>query len=193
MSMNMSNMVLLAMKQTAKGTPAAPTPALNAILCRGLTPQLIKGKFVERNLIKGSKGNQGALFTSEHREFDFEVELAGSGAAGTAPKFGVLLKGCDMSETITAATSVVYQPHGTLGDYLTLFAYMDGVLFKMSDAKSAEARKADARTSDRYIEAVTEEAKAAGAYEMMRALREAAAAKIEAWRTESSNYRAMKI
>lgn len=135
MSMNMSNMVLLAMKQTAKGTPAAPTPALNAILCRGLTPQLIKGKFVERNLIKGSKGNQGALFTSEHREFDLEVELAGSGAAGTAPKFGVLLKGCDMSETITAATSVVYQPHGALGDYLTLFAYMDGVLFKMSDAK----------------------------------------------------------
>lgn len=135
MSMNMSNMVLLAMKQTAKGTPAAPTPGVNAILCRGLTPQLIKGKFVERNLIKGSKGNQGALFTSEHREFDFEVELASSGAAGTAPKFGVLLKGCDMSETITAATSVVYQPHGALGDYMTLFAYMDGVLFKMSDAK----------------------------------------------------------
>lgn len=135
MSMNMSNMVLLAMKQTAKGTPAAPTPGLNAILCKGLTPQLIKGKFVERNLIKGSKGNQGALFTSEHREFDLEVELAGSGAAGTAPKFGVLLKGCDMNETITAATSVVYQPHGALGDYLTLFAYMDGVLFKMSDAK----------------------------------------------------------
>ena len=48
MSMNMSNMVLLAMKQTAKGTPAAPVPGTHAILCRGLTPQPIKGKFVER-------------------------------------------------------------------------------------------------------------------------------------------------
>ena len=135
MSLNMSNMVLLAMKQTAKGTPAAPVPGTNAILCRGLTPQPIKGKFVERNLLRGSKGNQGALFASGHRVFEFEVELAGSGAAGTAPKFAPLLLGCDMAETITAATSAVYQPHGDEGDYLTLFAYMDGILFKMSDAK----------------------------------------------------------
>ncbi|MBV7454302.1 hypothetical protein KW843_07455 [Acidovorax sp. sif1233] len=137
MSMNMSNMVLLAMKQVAKGTPAAPVPGTHAILCRGLTPQPIKGKFVERNLIRGSKGNQGALFTSEHRVFEFEVELAGSGAAGTAPKFGTLLKGCDMSETLTAATSAVYQPHGVVGDYITLFCYMDGVLMKMTDAKGS--------------------------------------------------------
>lgn len=135
MSLNMSNMVLLAMKQTAKGTPAAPTPGANAILCRGLTPQPIKGKFVERNLLRGSKGNQGALFASEHRVMEFEVELAGSGAAGTAPKFAPLLLGCDMAETITAGTSAAYQPHGDEGDYLTLFAYMDGILFKMSDAK----------------------------------------------------------
>ncbi|MCO5110010.1 MAG: hypothetical protein M9929_04085 [Burkholderiaceae bacterium] len=135
MSLNMSNMVLLAMKQPAKGTPAAPTPGANAILCRGLMPQPIKGKFVERNLLSGSKGNQGALFASGHRVFEFEVELAGSGAAGTAPKFSQLLLGCDMAETITAATSAVYQPHGDEGDYITLFAYMDGILFKMSDAK----------------------------------------------------------
>lgn len=137
MSLNMSNMVLLAMKQTAKGTPAAPVPGTHAILCRGLTPQPIKGKFVERNLLRGSKGNQGALFASGHRVFEFEVELAGSGAAGTAPKFAPLLLGCDMAETITAATSAVYQPHGDEGDYLTLFAYMDGILFKMSDAKGS--------------------------------------------------------
>ena len=65
--------------------------------------------------------------------------------------------------------------------------------FKKSDAKSVEAKKADALTSDRYIEAITEDAVATGAYEMMRALREAAAMKIEAWRTEQSNIRAMKI
>lgn len=137
MSLNMSNMVLLAKKQTAKGTPATLTAADNAILCRGLTPQPIKGKFVQRNLLRGSKGNQGALFASGHRVFEFEVELAGSGAAGTAPKFAPLLLGCDMAETVTAGTSVIYQPHGDEGDYLTLFAYMDGILFKMSDAKGS--------------------------------------------------------
>lgn len=137
MSLNMSNIVLLAMKQTARGTPAAPVPGTHAILCRGLTPQPIKGKFVERNLLRGSKGNQGAIFASEHRTMEFEVELAGSGAAGTAPKFAPLLLGCDLSETLTPATSAVYQPHGVDGDYLTLFAYMDGILFKMTDAKGS--------------------------------------------------------
>lgn len=137
MPIKMSNLVLLAMKQTARGTPASPVPGTNAILCRGLTPQLIKGKFVERNLIRGAKGNYGAIVAGEHRSFEFEVELAGSGAAGTAPKFAPLLLGCGMSETLTASVSAVYQPHGAEGDYLTLFAYMDGVLFKLTDAKGS--------------------------------------------------------
>lgn len=135
MALSMSNLVLLAMKQTAVGTPAAPVPGTNAILCRGLTPQPIKGKFVERNLIRGAKGNYGAIVGGEHRQFEFEVELAGSGAAGTAPKFAPLLLGCDFAETLTPSVSAAYQPHGAEGDYLTLFAYLDGILMKLTDAK----------------------------------------------------------
>lgn len=135
MALSMKNLVLLAMKQTALGTAAAPVPGTNAILCRGLTPQPIKGKFVERNLIRGAKGNYGAIMAGEHRQFEFEVELAGSGAAGTAPKFAPLLLGCDFAETLTASTSAAYQPHGAEGDYITLFAYLDGMLFKLTDAK----------------------------------------------------------
>ncbi len=71
--------------------------------------------------------------------------------------------------------------------------HTEALLMKKSDAKSAEMRKADARCDQRWIDDVTEEAKAAGAYEMMRALREAAALKIEVWRTEQANYRSMKI
>jgi len=43
------------------------------------------------------------------------------------------------------------------------------------------------------MDAANEEAEAAGAFEKMRALREAAALKIEAWRSEQANYRSMKI
>ena len=137
MGLNMKNMVLLAMKQTAKGTPATPTGAVNAILCRGLMPSTIKGKFVERNLIQGAKGNFGALFASGHRQFEFEVELAGSGAAGTAPKFAPLLLGCDFSETLTASISAVYQPVAGVGGYMTLIANLDGVEFKLTDARGS--------------------------------------------------------
>lgn len=135
MPLNMSNMVLLAMKQTALGTPATPLPGTHAILCRGLAPKPIKAKFVERKLLRGSKGNSGSLAGGIHNGFEFEVELAGSGTAGTAPKFAPLLLGCNMNETLSAGVSAVYQPHNVEGDYLTLWAYLDGVLFKMPDAK----------------------------------------------------------
>lgn len=56
---------------------------------------------------------------------------------------------------------------------------------------SAQDREATASMA--YVNALAEEAAAAGEYERMRALREAAALKIEVWRSASANYRAMKI
>lgn len=71
--------------------------------------------------------------------------------------------------------------------------HVEALWFKLSDAKSAEGKKADARTSERYLQAITEDAEAAGEYERMKALREAAALKCEVWRSQSANYRSMKI
>jgi len=71
--------------------------------------------------------------------------------------------------------------------------HVEALEFMKSDASSAEKKKAEARTSEAYVGAINEEAEAAGAYEMMRALREAAALKIESWRSEQANYRSMKI
>lgn len=74
-----------------------------------------------------------------------------------------------------------------------MLSHTEALLIRMSSASSAEARKADARTDQRWLDAANEEAEAAGAFEKMRALREAAALKIEAWRSEQANYRSMKI
>lgn len=74
-----------------------------------------------------------------------------------------------------------------------MLKHIEALEFKASDAKSAEAKKADARTSQNYVDAVTEDAAAAGAYEAMRALREAAALKIESWRSEQATWRSMRI
>lgn len=71
--------------------------------------------------------------------------------------------------------------------------HVEALEYKMSLATSVEAKKADARASDRYLEALTEDAVAAGEYEKLRALREAAALKIEVYRTESANIRAMTL
>lgn len=74
-----------------------------------------------------------------------------------------------------------------------MLSHTEALLIRMSNASSAEARKAEARTDQKWLDAALEEAEAAGAFEKMRALREAAALKIEAWRSEQANYRSMKI
>lgn len=74
-----------------------------------------------------------------------------------------------------------------------MLKHVEALAFKASEAKSAEAKKSDARTSDAYLAAIHEDAIAAGEYEKLRSLREAAALKVQAWQSESANYRAMRI
>lgn len=71
--------------------------------------------------------------------------------------------------------------------------HVEALLIKASDASSAEARKADARSSQKYLDAITDSAVKAGELARLYSLREAAMARIECWRTEQSNFRAMKI
>lgn len=74
-----------------------------------------------------------------------------------------------------------------------MIKHIEAFEFKMSDATSNDKRQADARTSDAYVDAINEDAIATGELAKLYALREAAALKIEAWRSEQANYRSMKI
>lgn len=135
MAKSMKNLVLLAKQEVTTGVDPTPTPAANSILVRGFTPQMINAEFVERNNIRGYKGNFGSLAVGVHRVFEFEVELAGSGAAGTAPKWAPLLMACGFSETLVASTTATYQPISTGDTTVTLYGYLDGLLFKMLGCK----------------------------------------------------------
>lgn len=61
--------------------------------------------------------------------------------------------------------------------------------YKSSDAKNEGGRKADARTSPRYQEWAVDDAKAAGEIAKVYALREAASAVVEIWRSQSATMR----
>lgn len=135
MAKSMKKMLLLAKVETTSGTDAAPDAATNAIMCRAITPELIAGDQVSRDLIRPYKGNSGKLMAGEHRRMQFEVELAGSGAAGTAPAWGVLLRACGFAETITASTDVTYDPVSGGEPTLTLWGFLDGIKFVMLGCK----------------------------------------------------------
>ncbi len=63
---------------------------------------------------------------------------------------------------------------------------------KKHDGTAARA-EAEALASDAYQKAILEDALAVAHYETLRALREAASATIETWRSEQANFRSMKI
>ncbi len=71
--------------------------------------------------------------------------------------------------------------------------HIEALETKMSSERSVEAKKADARCSKRYLDAIEADALATGAYQELLSRREANAMTIEAWRSEAANYRAMRI
>lgn len=68
-------------------------------------------------------------------KLSFDVELIGSGAVGTAPFWGKLMKGCAFSETIVPATSVTYKPATSSIPSMTVAAYMDGKIKRIWGAR----------------------------------------------------------
>lgn len=66
-------------------------------------------------------------------------------------------------------------------------------LMKEHDGKSAVIQEREAYADPRYVQHLEAIREAVFRDEKLRFLKEAAQAKIEAWRTQSSNYRAMKL
>ena len=71
--------------------------------------------------------------------------------------------------------------------------HVEALLYLGSEEKTVDAKKADVKTREKWLEASAAEAKAAGEFEKLKALREAASAKIEAWRSEQATLRGMRI
>lgn len=97
--------VVVAKKEVTYGTDSGPTVGANAILTRNFSAKPIEADRLERPLDRGTYGANPSATSNERRTCSFEVEMAGSGAAGTAPKWMELLEACGMAPAaLTAAT-----------------------------------------------------------------------------------------
>jgi hypothetical protein len=94
--------VILFALEATYGTDATPVAA-DAILCRALDIQPLEGSQIGRDFIRPYFGTSGQIRVENFVTLSFETELAGSGAAATAPQWGLLMKACNFSETVTAA------------------------------------------------------------------------------------------
>lgn len=84
--------------------------AANGILVTNVELNPMEGNDVSRELEYPWFGGQPEVPTELRVQLTFSTELAGSGAAGTAPAWGPLARACGMAEVIVPATSVTYSP-----------------------------------------------------------------------------------
>lgn len=129
MPRNTRNTAILAKIETVIGTDSVPTGAANALLISDASFDITYNN-VDRNNIKGYFGSDEQLAGTRFVDMSFAVELSGSGAAGTAPAYGPLLRACSMAETITAGQRVEYNPISTNQQSVTIYYHDDGVLHK---------------------------------------------------------------
>lgn len=102
--------LLLAKIETVYGDDPTPTDALNAIQTKDLEIDPIEGEALSRNIDRDSFGADLSTLVGKHVRVRFKVEAAGSGAAGTAPAYGVLLRACGHAEDVNAGVDVRYAP-----------------------------------------------------------------------------------
>jgi len=120
-------LALLAKIEGTYGTDPVPTGADNAML--GLDVQLtpLAGGEEMRDLLLPWMGHQGVILTGNYGLIEFGIEVAGAGAAGTAPAYGPLLRACGMAQTVNSGVSAVYEPVSAAFEGVTLYYVLDGV------------------------------------------------------------------
>jgi len=133
--------VILIESETEYGTEPNPAPApADVVLVRDLsiTPQ--SSDVVSRDLVKPYLGASQQILANTRVECTFSVELAGSGAAGTAPRYGKALQACGLFQNITdedytdapsGNDTVTYTPVSTGFGSVTIHYNVDGVRHKV--------------------------------------------------------------
>jgi hypothetical protein len=130
---------LIAKIESSYGVDPSPVGGSDAVQVTNLELTPIESDNVQAAAFQGFIGNstRGTLVANKRVSVTFDVELAGSGTAGTAPAFGPLLKSCGLSETTVAATSVTYAPVSSSFDSATIYCFYDGTQHKITGARGS--------------------------------------------------------
>lgn len=128
------NTAILAKKESNYGEDSVPTGGSNAMLVSNVSINPLNATNVARDNIRGHFGGSEQLIGDAYVELSFDVELAGSGTAGTAPAWGPLLESCAFALTDESAY-VEYLPVTSSQASASIYYYDDGVVHKLLGAR----------------------------------------------------------
>ncbi len=114
-------------------TDSVPVAATDAILVMNPSWGYEGLRYNDRPAVRASIAKLQGIFGGTLKAFTFDVEVKGSGTAGTAPEIGNILRTAGFDETIVAVTSVTYAPVSDVATHESAAVYMwdDGKLIKL--------------------------------------------------------------
>lgn len=101
--------VLTAKKETTYAVDAAPTMAANAALTRNFATTPIQVDRNERNRDRPVRGRSADKPSNPRQAISYELEIAGSGVAGTAPAWMEHLEACGLAAPVLTANTSAEQ------------------------------------------------------------------------------------
>jgi len=142
-------LAILAEIETTYLTDAVPTAA-DCIKASNVTFTPSTGEEIQLDYVIPSLGHQGAELTGTYAELTFDVDVTGSGTAGTAPPYGKLHRACGFSETVTAGTDTVYEPIDDDFEAASLYFLWDKVRHILLGARGTFSMAATAKQIPRW-------------------------------------------
>lgn len=120
--------LLAAATENTYGSSANPGGTSAILVNDDLAITPLDADTLERSTIQPHFGARRKFLVNQKVKITFSVDLSGSGTAGTAPKFGRLIKACGFGETIVNATSVTYGllSNNATTDSVSLAFHADG-------------------------------------------------------------------
>lgn len=115
------NAALLVVAESPAGTEGSPAAASNAVRTIGGVPFTPNFDKLDTNYAQASISDSPPIVGGGMTGFTPSLYLTGAAAAGQAPDYGILLRGCSMQETLTAADVAGTAQAGAAGT-LTLAA-----------------------------------------------------------------------
>jgi hypothetical protein len=127
--------VILAKIESAYKTDPTLSEATDALQVENFEWKFAGQRMHDQNYVSPSLAKDKQLYGGSYCEITFDIPLKGSGAAGTAPEFGSILRACGFGETVVPATSVTYAPVSTAIESVYMKAFEDGKLIEFGGCR----------------------------------------------------------
>lgn len=136
--------VLLKAESTYNTDPT-PTGAANWFEARNVALTSFEADRFPRNIEQPWFGIAGNIVGSVWSKLSFDIALAASGTAGTAPKWAPMALACGYAETLVAVTSAAYNLVSSAFGSATAYLNIDGVLYKFVGSRGELKGKINAK------------------------------------------------